>query len=122
MAAIQLLTAVVLNFMQFWKTRGQGQNRTFLVAINWVVVAQVIAIGCNSTTLAKLIALSIVQKSTKAYLVQKYSITVEELTVFKWLVLHCGYAIVHSRYLGHNLYLHQSCAEASRPEVWVLGV
>jgi len=88
MAAIQLLTAVVLNFMQFWKTRGQGQNRTFLVAINCLVVVQVIAIGYNSTTLAKLIALSTVQKSTKAYLVQKYSITVEELTVFKWLVLH----------------------------------
>jgi len=32
MAAIQLLTAVALNFVQFWQTSGQGKNRADLVA------------------------------------------------------------------------------------------
>jgi len=35
MAAIQLLTAVVLNFVQIWQTCGQGK---ILVAIKYLVV------------------------------------------------------------------------------------
>jgi len=38
MAAIQFLTAVVLNLVQFWQTSGQGKNRTFLVTIKYLVV------------------------------------------------------------------------------------
>jgi len=38
MAAVQLLTAVVVNFVQIWQTSGQGKNRTFLVAIKYLVV------------------------------------------------------------------------------------
>ena len=44
MAAIQLLTAVVLNLVQFWKTSGQGQKRTILVAINQLVVVYVVMV------------------------------------------------------------------------------
>ena len=67
MAAVHLLTAVVLNFVQFWQTSGQGKNRIFLVAIKYLFVMSTRFIGCNSTTLAKLIALSTTQNSTKAY-------------------------------------------------------
>jgi len=35
MAAVQLLTAVVLNFVQIWQTCGQGK---ILVAIKYLVV------------------------------------------------------------------------------------
>ena len=52
MAAIQLLTVVLLNFVQFWQTSGQGKNRAFLASCSTCFI------GCNSTTLAKLIALS----------------------------------------------------------------
>jgi len=52
MAAIQLLTAVVLNLVQFWQTSGQGKNRAFLVTIKYLVVMSTCFICCNSTTLA----------------------------------------------------------------------
>jgi len=48
MAAVQLLTAVVLNFMQIWQTCGQGKKRAFLVAIKYLVVMSKFTV-CNST-------------------------------------------------------------------------
>ena len=78
MAAIQLLTAVVLNFVQFWQTSGQSKNRAFLASCS------IGFIGCSTTKLAKLIALSTILYCGKNSL------------VFVWLVLHHGYEIVHS--------------------------
>ena len=52
MAAIQLLTTVVLNFMQFWKTSGQGQNRAFPVAVNYLGVAQVLLVAKHYVAIA----------------------------------------------------------------------
>ena len=82
-----------LYFVQFWQASGEGQNRIFLVAIKYLFVMSTRFIGCNSTTLAKLIALSTTQNSTKAYSREvPNSPAVEDSQVF-FLWLSCTMAI-----------------------------